>query len=67
MTGEQGGCCCNHDVQHNTHEADDVAVQAPPPQPDTESKGCCTGADAERPTGTDVVTAGRPSVDPRPS
>ena len=68
MTGEHGGCCCNHDDQHDTHEAHDVAVQAPQVQPNSDSKGCCGGAGAEQPTRIDVVvTAGHSSGDPKPS
>ncbi len=68
MTGEHGGCRCNHDDQHDTHEAHDVAVQAPQVQPNSDSKGCCGGVGAEQPTRTDVVvTAGHSSGDPKPS
>ena len=67
MRGEHGGCCCNHDDQHEAYDAHNVAVPVRSVQPDTVSKGCCAGAAAEQPTRADVVTAGHSSVDPKPS
>lgn len=44
MAGEHGGCCCNHDDQHDNHDHHDKGVQAPPIRTIAEAAGCCGGA-----------------------
>ncbi len=43
MTGEHGGCCCNHDDQHDNHDHHDKVVQASPIPVIAEAAGCCGG------------------------
>lgn len=47
MTGEHGGCCCNHNYQHDDndhHDHHDHAVHAGPVAPVAEPASCCGGA-----------------------
>lgn len=43
MAGEHGGCCCNHDDQHDNHDHHDKGVQAPRATTVTEAAGCGGG------------------------
>ncbi len=54
MAGEHGGCCCNHDDQHDNHDHHDVAVHAPQIQLATEASGCCGGTTGQKPADADA-------------
>ena len=47
MTGEHGGCCCNHDDPHDTHDEQHEIVQSPPILTDTKGEDCCGGVKNE--------------------
>ncbi len=44
MTGEHGGCCCNHDDLGQDHDQKDKAVQSSQTVTVTEAASCCSGA-----------------------
>ncbi len=44
MTGEHGGCCCNHDDPDDNHDQPDEIVQSPQILTLTEGAACCCGA-----------------------
>ena len=43
MAGEHGGCCCNHDDQHDNHDQHDKVGQEPQILTVTEAASCCNG------------------------
>lgn len=47
MSGEHGGCCCNHDDQHDNH-AYVEGVQVSEHMADAEGAGCCNATKGER-------------------
>ena len=47
MTGEHGGCCCNHDDPHDNHDQQDKVVQSPQILLVSEGAGCCGEAKDE--------------------
>ena len=57
MTGEHGGCCCNHDDQHRDHNQDqhDIGVQDAAVITSGDTRSCCDGAanDVQAPQSTD--------------
>ena len=59
MTGERGGCCCNHDDLHDNHDNHDhhdhhdKGVQAPQATMATVAPGCCGGAKVEESSRSD--------------
>ena len=44
MSGEHGGCCCNHADPHDNHDQLDKVVRSPQTLTVTEGAGCCGGA-----------------------
>ena len=53
MTGEHGGCCCNHDDLHDNNDHHDKVVHAPQATMATEAPGCCGGGKVEEPSRPD--------------
>ncbi len=51
MTGEHGGCCCNHEP-HDDVDQHDESVHTPKIVTATASSGCCGGAKEEKASGS---------------